>query len=106
MKALKKKYEQHHELKYSKASLKAAAELSAKHINDKFLPDKAIDVIDEAGARLRLNLNVKRKTVNEQDVERVISLMAQIPEKSVSTKDQSIFRKIRRRSQKSYFWSR
>ena len=87
LEGLKKKYEQHHELKYSKASLKAAAELSAKHINDKFLPDKAIDVIDEAGARLRLNLNVKRKTVNEQDVERVISLMAQIPEKSVSTKD-------------------
>jgi ATP-dependent Clp protease ATP-binding subunit ClpA len=87
LEGLKKKYEQHHELKYSKASLKAAAELSAKHINDKFLPDKAIDVIDEAGARLRLNLNIKRKTVNEQDVERVISLMAQIPEKSVSTKD-------------------
>ena len=75
LEGLKKKYEQHHDLKYSKASLKAAAELSAKHINDKFLPDKAIDVIDEAGARLRLNLNVKRKTVNEQDVERVISLM-------------------------------
>ncbi|MFL2768722.1 MAG: AAA family ATPase, partial [Gammaproteobacteria bacterium] len=62
LEGLKKKYEQHHELKYSKASLKAAAELSAKHINDKFLPDKAIDVIDEAGARLRLNLNIKRKT--------------------------------------------
>ncbi len=87
LEGLKKKYEQHHELKYSKASLKAAAELSAKHINDKFLPDKAIDVIDEAGARLRLNLSTKRKTVNEQDVERVISLMAQIPEKSVSTQD-------------------
>ncbi|RCL40551.1 MAG: ATP-dependent Clp protease ATP-binding subunit ClpA [Gammaproteobacteria bacterium] len=87
LEGLKKKYEQHHELKYSQASLKAAAELSAKHINDKFLPDKAIDVIDEAGARLRLNLSTKRKTVNEQDVERVISLMAQIPEKSVSTKD-------------------
>ena len=90
LEGLKKKYEQHHDLKYSKASLKAAAELSAKHINDKFLPDKAIDVIDEAGARLRLNLNIKRKTVNEQDVERVISLMAQIPEKSVSTKDLSL----------------
>ena len=48
-------------------------------------------MIDEAGARLRLNLNVKRKTVNEQDVERVISLMAQIPEKSVSTKDQYLW---------------
>ncbi len=87
LEGLKRKYEQHHDLKYSKAALRAAAELSAKHINDKFLPDKAIDVIDEAGARLRLNLNIKRKTVNEQDVERVISLMAQIPEKSVSTKD-------------------
>ncbi len=87
LEGLKSKYEQHHGLKYSNASLKAAAVLSDKHINDKFLPDKAIDVIDEAGARLRLNTSKKRKTVNEQDIERVISLMAKIPEKSVSTKD-------------------
>ena len=87
LEGLKGKYEQHHGLKYSSASLKAAAVLSDKHINDKFLPDKAIDVIDEAGARLRLNTSKKRKTVNEQDIERVISLMAKIPEKSVSTKD-------------------
>ena len=87
LEGLKGKYEQHHGLKYSNASLKAAAVLSDKHINDKFLPDKAIDVIDEAGARLRLNTSKKRKTVNEQDIERVISLMAKIPEKSVSTKD-------------------
>ena len=87
LEGLKGKYEQHHGLKYSNASLKAAAVLSDKHINDKFLPDKAIDVIDEAGARLRLNTSKKRKIVNEQDIERVISLMAKIPEKSVSTKD-------------------
>ena len=87
LEGLKSKYEQHHGLKYSNASLKAAAVLSDKHINDKFLPDKAIDVIDEAGARLRLNTSKKRKIVNEQDIERVISLMAKIPEKSVSTKD-------------------
>ena len=53
LEGLKSKFEEHHELKYSKEALKSAVELSSKHINDKFLPDKAIDVVDEAGARLR-----------------------------------------------------
>ena len=86
LEGLKNKYEEHHQLKYSSGSIKAAAELSAKHIRDKFLPDKAIDVIDEAGARIRLS-STKRKTVSEQDIQKIISQMAKIPEKTVSVKD-------------------
>ena len=87
LEGLKSKFEEHHELKYSKEALKSAVELSSKHINDKFLPDKAIDVVDEAGARLRLLKNNRRKTVSELDIQKVISLMARIPEKSVSKDD-------------------
>jgi ATP-dependent Clp protease ATP-binding subunit ClpA len=87
LEGLKSRFEDHHDLKYTQAALKSAAELSAKHINDKFLPDKAIDVIDEAGARIRLSSDKKRKTVGEQDIQKVISQMAKIPEKSISTKD-------------------
>jgi ATP-dependent Clp protease ATP-binding subunit ClpA len=87
LEGLKSKFEEHHELKYSKEALKSAVELSSKHINDKFLPDKAIDVVDEAGARLRLLKNSRRKTVSELDIQKVISLMARIPEKSVSKDD-------------------
>ncbi len=87
LEGLKTKFEEHHDLKYSQSALKAAAELSAKHINDKFLPDKAIDVIDEAGARIRLSSDKKRKTVGELDIQKVISQIARIPEKSISTKD-------------------
>jgi ATP-dependent Clp protease ATP-binding subunit ClpA len=86
LEGLKPKFEEHHQLKYSGGSIKAAAELSAKHIRDKFLPDKAIDVIDEAGARIRLSSS-KRKTVSEQDIQKIISQMAKIPEKSISVKD-------------------
>ena len=87
LEGLKSRFEEHHELKYSQSALKAAAELSAKHINDKYLPDKAIDVIDEAGARIRLSSDKKRKTVGEQDIQKVISQIAKIPEKSISVKD-------------------
>ena len=87
LEGLKSRFEDHHELKYSQSALKAAAELSAKHINDKYLPDKAIDVIDEAGARIRLSSDKKRKTVGEQDIQKVISQIAKIPEKSISVKD-------------------
>ena len=78
LEGLKSRFEEHHELKYSQSALKAAAELSAKHINDKYLPDKAIDVIDEAGARIRLSSDKKRKTVGEQDIQKVISQLSLI----------------------------
>jgi ATP-dependent Clp protease ATP-binding subunit ClpA len=84
---LKDRYEQHHELSYSDEALHAAAELSAKYINDRYLPDKAIDVIDEAGAYVRLfspSENEGQRVITETDIEKVVSKIAKIPEKSVS----------------------
>lgn len=83
---LKDKYESFHNVKYSKESLKLAAELSAKYINDKHLPDKAIDVIDEAGSFTHLYSTSKKATrINKHDIEKIVSSIAKIPEKSVST---------------------
>ena len=88
LKGLKSRFEEHHDLKFSNPALKVAAELSAKHINDRFLPDKAIDVIDEAGAYQRLQPASKRKKmIGVSDIEMVISKIARIPAKSVSTSD-------------------
>lgn len=88
LKGLKSRFEEHHDLKFSNPALKVAAELAAKHINDRFLPDKAIDVIDEAGAYQRLQPASKRKkTVGVSDIELVISKIARIPAKSVSSSD-------------------
>jgi len=89
LKGLKSRFEEHHELKYSVESLRVAAELAARHINDRFLPDKAIDVIDEAGAKQRLMPEADRSNiVDVAAIEEVIAQIARIPEKSVSTKDQ------------------
>lgn len=86
LQGLKAKYETHHGVKYTSKALRAAAELSAKYINDRFLPDKAIDVIDEAGAKQQLVAASKRKKViNIGDVESVVASIARIPEKSVSS---------------------
>ncbi|OUS28716.1 ATP-dependent Clp protease ATP-binding subunit ClpA [Thalassotalea sp. 42_200_T64] len=83
---LKDRYETYHGVKYTNKALRAAAELSAKYINDRFLPDKAIDVIDEAGAKQQLVTPAKRKKViNIGDVEAVVASIARIPEKSVSS---------------------
>jgi len=83
---LKDKYEAHHGVRYSNNALRAAAQLSAKYINDRFLPDKAIDVIDEAGARQQLIAASKRKKViSNTDIENIVAKMARIPEKSVSS---------------------
>lgn len=83
---LKDKYEAHHGVRYSNNALRAAAQLSAKYINERFLPDKAIDVIDEAGARQQLVATTKRKKViNNTDIENIVAKMARIPEKSVSS---------------------
>ncbi|WP_406667555.1 ATP-dependent Clp protease ATP-binding subunit ClpA [Gallaecimonas sp. GXIMD1310] len=88
LQGLKAHYESHHDVRYTQGALKAAAELSAKYINERHLPDKAIDVIDEAGARARL-MPKRRKTVNEGDIEAVVARMARIPEKSVNSDDKS-----------------
>jgi ATP-dependent Clp protease ATP-binding subunit ClpA len=88
LKGLKSRFEEHHQLKYADKSLKVAAELAAKHINDRFLPDKAIDVIDEAGAYQQLlSASKRKKTVGVAEVESIVAKIARIPEKTVSSDD-------------------
>lgn len=94
---LKERYEQHHNVRYTQKALKAAAELSAKYINERHLPDKAIDVIDEAGASQRLLPASKRKKViNVPEIEQIIAKMARIPEKSVSASDKDVLANLDR----------
>jgi ATP-dependent Clp protease ATP-binding subunit ClpA len=89
LKGLKSRYEEHHQIVYTDAALKAAAELSAKYVNDRFLPDKAIDVIDEAGAFVRLTGSTRRTKINPSDIEKIVAKMAKIPTQSVSTSDKT-----------------
>ena len=97
LKGLKSRFEQHHDVKYSNKALRAAAELSARYLNDRHLPDKAIDVIDEAGASQRLLPPSKRKkTICVEDIETMIAKMARIPPKSVSTSDKDVLRNLER----------
>jgi ATP-dependent Clp protease ATP-binding subunit ClpA len=92
---LKPKYEAHHEVRFTNKAIRAAVELSAKYINERHLPDKAIDVIDEAGARCRLApASRRKKTVNVSDIESMIAKMARIPEKSVSSSDRDVLQKL------------
>jgi ATP-dependent Clp protease ATP-binding subunit ClpA len=92
---LKPKYEAHHDVRYTNKALRAAVELSAKYINERHLPDKAIDVIDEAGARVRLMPASKRKkTVGVAEIESMVAKMARIPEKSVSSSDKDILKNL------------
>ncbi|MCX2788264.1 ATP-dependent Clp protease ATP-binding subunit ClpA [Vibrio sp. Sgm 5] len=92
---LKPKYEAHHEVRYTNKALRAAVELSAKYINERHLPDKAIDVIDEAGARSRLApASRRKKTVGVADIESMVAKMARIPEKSVSSSDKDILKNL------------
>jgi ATP-dependent Clp protease ATP-binding subunit ClpA len=97
LKGLKSRFEEHHGLTYDEDALKAAAELAAKHINDRHLPDKAIDVIDEAGARVRLMPEDQRPTsVDVEMVQSVVAKMARIPPKSVSASDRDVLRNLER----------
>jgi ATP-dependent Clp protease ATP-binding subunit ClpA len=89
LKGLRSRYEEHHGIEYTDAALKAAAELSAKYLNDRYLPDKAIDVMDEAGAYVRLSGATGRKKINPADIEKIVAKMARIPTQSVSTSDRS-----------------
>ena len=89
LKGLKSYYEEHHDLVYTDPALKAAAELSAKYINDRFLPDKAIDVIDETGAYIRLSGGANRKKIHPADIEKIVAKIAKIPTQSVSVTDKS-----------------
>ncbi len=97
LQGLKEKYESHHGIRYTNAALRAAAQLSAKYINERFLPDKAIDVIDEAGAKQQLVVASKRKkTINNTDIESIVAKMARIPEKSVSLTEKDSLRNLDR----------
>jgi len=90
LKGLKERYEEHHGVKYTETALRSAAELSAKHINDRHLPDKAIDVIDEAGAMLKaMPPKNKKTTILPKDIEAVIAGIAKIPARSVSSSDKA-----------------
>ncbi len=95
LKGLKSRFEKHHNIKYTENSLKAAAELSSRYINDRYLPDKAIDVIDEAGAKQQLLPKSKRKkTISEIDVEKIVASIARVPEKTVSSSDKVSLEKL------------
>jgi ATP-dependent Clp protease ATP-binding subunit ClpA len=97
LKGLKSRFEEHHNVKYAAAALQAAAELSAKYINDRHLPDKAIDVIDEAGAAQRILVPSKRKkTIGKNEIEDIVAKIARIPPANVSNDDRSKLQTLER----------
>ena len=97
LKGLKSRFEEHHNVKYALAALQAAAELSAKYINDRHLPDKAIDVIDEAGAAQRILPPSKRKkTISKAEVEEIVAKIARIPPANVSNDDRGKLKTLER----------
>ena len=97
LKGLKSRFEEHHGVKYALAALQAAAELSAKYINDRHLPDKAIDVIDEAGAAQRiLPISKRKKTINKTEVEEIVAKIARIPPANVSNDDRGKLQTLER----------
>jgi ATP-dependent Clp protease ATP-binding subunit ClpA len=104
LKGLKSYYEEFHGVKYTDKALKAASELSAKYINDKFLPDKAIDVIDEAGALIKLSPNFDRKkTVGLPEIESIVAKIARIPKRNVSSSDMEKLRHLEDELKKAVF---
>jgi len=97
LRGLRTRFEEHHGIKYADDALAAAAELASRHINDRQLPDKAIDVIDEAGARLRLKpLETRETTVTVPMIEDVVARIARIPPKNVSTSDRDLLKNLER----------
>ncbi len=97
LRGLKSRYEEHHGIKYEDDALQAAAELAARHINDRHMPDKAIDVVDEAGANLRLQPVEKREaSVTVTHIENVVARIARIPPKNVSLSDRDVLKNLER----------
>ena len=97
LRGLKSRFEEHHEVTYTDEALSAAAELSAKHINDRHLPDKAIDVIDEAGANCRLQpQSTKPRVVDVELIQNIVAKIARIPPKTVSASDRDVLRNVER----------
>ena len=94
---LRSRFEEHHDVRYNDEALQAAAELASRHINDRHLPDKAIDVIDEAGASIRLMPEAEReKVVSVERVQHIVAKMARIPPKSVSSSDRDVLSHLER----------
>ncbi len=97
LRGLKSRFEDHHSIRYTNKALRLAVELSAKYINDRHLPDKAIDVIDEAGAKRRLQpAETRKKTITSEDVEAIVASLARIPPKQVSTSDMDVLKNLER----------
>ncbi len=97
LQGLRPRYEEHHGVRYTDDAIKSAAELAARHINDRHLPDKAIDVVDEAGARQRLKPAAERSgVVDVPQIEEVVARIARIPAKTVSTSDKEVLRNLER----------
>lgn len=97
LRGLKSRFEEHHSIRFTNKALRQAAELSARYINDRHLPDKAIDVIDEAGAKRRLQpASSRKKTITAEDVEAIVASLARIPPKQVSTSDIDLLRNLER----------
>ncbi len=97
LRGLKSRFEEHHSIRFTNKALRQAAELSARYINDRHLPDKAIDVIDEAGAKRRLQpASNRKKTITAEDVEAIVASLARIPPKQVSTSDIDLLRNLER----------
>ena len=97
LRGLKSRYEEHHGIKYEDEALRAAAELAARHINDRHMPDKAIDVVDEAGANLRLRpVENREPSVTVTHIENVVARIARIPPKNVSLSDRDVLKNLER----------
>ena len=97
LKGLRSRFEEHHGVGYDDEALASAAELAARHIGDRYLPDKAIDVIDEAGSRMRLSLEEGAEgCVSSEDIEAIVAKMARIPPRSVSTSDKNLLLNLER----------
>ncbi|MEM1432881.1 MAG: ATP-dependent Clp protease ATP-binding subunit ClpA [Pseudomonadota bacterium] len=95
LKGLKSRFEDHYQLRYTDRALRAASELAAKYINDRFMPDKAIDVLDEAGAAQLLQpVSKRKKSIGAADVEQVVAKIARIPSSQVSTSDKEALRDL------------
>ena len=95
LKGLKSRFEQHHELRYTDKSLRAASELAGRYLNDRYMPDKAIDLVDEAGAYQRLQpASRRKKLIQVSDMEKVVAAIARIPPKHVSSSDISALKSL------------
>ena len=95
LKGLKSRFEEHHNVKYTLPALRKATELASRYINDRYLPDKAIDVIDEAGAKRRLMpIKQRKKTIGVQDIEEIVAKIARIPSNTVSSNDLDMLKNL------------